>query len=57
MDHLAFIMPFVTLVTAQITVLDLARFRFPLEKVNTNSPRSTDCPSLNQRLHSSLPGI
>ncbi|PKM73127.1 MAG: hypothetical protein CVU91_06055 [Firmicutes bacterium HGW-Firmicutes-16] len=33
MDYSAFIIPIVTLVTAQITVMDLARFRFPLKKV------------------------
>lgn len=33
MDQSAFILPIVTLVTAQITVLDLGRFRFPLKKM------------------------
>ena len=33
MDYSALIMPIVTLVTAQITVMDLARFRFPLKKL------------------------
>lgn len=33
MDYSAILMPIVTLVTAQITVIDLARFRFPLKKM------------------------
>jgi signal transduction histidine kinase len=33
MDHSAFLIPIITLLTAQITVLNLARFRFPLKKM------------------------
>lgn len=33
MDYSAFFVPIVTLITAQITVMDLARFRYPFKKV------------------------